>query len=136
MSLYRFRRPVEVKILTILFVWLALWNSLRLVQAIHFWETLSAYEARGGPLYSSVSGGVWAGAWLALGWALWQGKAWAWGAALGGAAGYGSWAWFDRLIVQEPHGNELFVLVSMAVGLVFVFLLLFSKNVRDFCHER
>lgn len=136
MSVIKPRRPAEVKTLAAVILWLALWNSLRLVQAILFWDTLAGYQMRGGSLYLAVSGGVWAAIGFILGWAAWQGKPWAWGATLGAAAGYGSWVWFDRFILQKPHGNEPFVQALTIVMLLFVLLLLFSGKIRDFYHDR
>lgn len=136
MPLLKRNRPVEVKILAAIFVWLAIWNVLRFLQAFHFSVTLSEYGAGYSSLYLLVSGGVWAGVGLNLAWILWQGKPWAWGATLGGAAGYGSWVWFDRLFVQEQHTNGTFAVAGAIAGLVIIFLLFFSKHVRDFYHER
>lgn len=136
MPVQKTRRPAEVKILVVFIVWLALWNTLRLIQAILFWDTLTGYPMRIEPLYLAVSGGAWAMLGFLLGWAAWQRKPWAWGAALGAAAGYGSWVWFDRFVLQGPHGNESFALTVTIAVLVFVLLLLFSRNVRDFYHDR
>lgn len=116
--------------------WLALLNSLRLVQAIHFWDTLTGYQMRGGPFYLAVSGGIWAAIGFLLCWATWQGKSWAWAGTLGGASGYGSWYWFDRLALQTPHVNWPFALVTTAVFLIIVLFILYSPRSRQFYSKR
>jgi len=131
-------RPVGVNILAVLTLCTALWNSLRLGEAIFFWKTLAEYGAH--PLYIAMSGGVWFIAGLLLAWGLWRGKAWAWLAAIGGAAGYGCWYWFDRLVLQKPHANWPFVLGASVIFLLFILIILFSHNTRRFfqrdAHER
>jgi hypothetical protein len=44
--------------------------------------------------------------------------------------------WFDRYFLQAPHGNEMSVRVLSIAILIFVLLLLFSGNVRDYYHDR
>lgn len=131
-------RPVGVTILAILAFLLAAWNGLRLGEAIFFWKTLAEYGAH--PLYIAISGGVWFVAGLLLAWGLWRGKPWAWVAALGGAAGYASWYWFDRLILQQPHANWPFSLIFTVVSVSLILVILFSHNTKRFfqrdSHER
>lgn len=130
------KRPTGVKFLTILLFSLALWNMLRLAEAVFFWNVLTEYQARGGPLYLAVSGGVWAISAFVVGWAAWLGKRWAWGAMLGFIAGFGIWLWLDRLIYQTPRINNLFALSITVIGLMLILPSLLSKKVRDFYHER
>ncbi len=106
------RRPTSVTLLALFSLALALWNGLRLVQAISFWNIIIEYEGKPGPLYLAISGGLWFIAGLSIAWGLWQRKTWAWFAAVFGFGGYGSWYWFDRLFLQEPHSNWPFALAS------------------------
>lgn len=126
----RLNRPNRVKLLALLCLWLAIWNGIRLSQAIFFWQTLETYHAR--PVYIAVSGGIWLLLGLALTFGLWHGKPWAWYAALGGAAGYGSWYWFDRLILQEPRPSWPFAIGVMVLLLVYVAFTLFTRPTRIF----
>lgn len=132
----KLRRPFGVKLLAILIFAAALWHLLRLVEAILFWEVLEEYHALGGPLYLVISGGVWVVVSVIVSWAAWRGKPWAWGAALGLAAGLGSWTWYDQLVMQTGRTNGLFSLAMTILSLAAVCLLLFSKKVRSFYHEQ
>ena len=109
---------------------LAIWNGLRLIQAFFFWNALKGYDAS--PLYISISGGAWFIIGMVLTWSLWQGKAWGRMAAIGAAAGYTSWYWFDRLVMQEPHANKMFVLTANVFFLLIIPLILFSNRTRRY----
>jgi hypothetical protein len=126
--------PIEVKILTIAIACLGLWNTLRIVQAIFFWDFISRYCIRNGPLYLGISGGIWAATSFVLAWASWQGKPWAWGTMLGTTVGFVLWMLVDRFFLQESRQNEPFVAMIEIVLFVFFILLFFSGNVRGFYH--
>jgi hypothetical protein len=128
------RRPTSVTLIALFVLGLALWNGLRLVQAIVFWSILKEYKAEPGSLYAALIGGVWFLAGLSIVWGLWQGKAWAWFAALGGAPGYASWYWFDKLVFQEQHSNWAFSLVSTVISMSF-FSILFHRSAIHFFHQ-
>jgi hypothetical protein len=132
------KRPRRVMLLALAVSVFTSWNGLRLGSAIFYWKTLEEYGSN--PLYIAISGGVWFIAGLLLAWGLWRGKAWAWLAAIGGATGYGCWVWFDRLVLQKPHANWPFALIFTIVSLLFILLILFSRNTRRFfqrdTHER
>jgi hypothetical protein len=129
-------RPPEVKLLVLIILWLTLWNFLRLIQAIRFWDILAQYRPHAGPLYLALSGGIWALIGLVIALVVWQGKFWAWSVTLGAMIIYGAWIGFDRFIIQSSHGNELFTLILTVTLLIFILLLLSLKNVRDFYHDR
>ncbi len=129
-------RPIRVTLLALLSLAIAIWNGLRLEQALVFWSILKEYQAEPGPLYTAICGGFWLLAGLFIVWGLWWGKAWAWFAALGGAAGYGSWYWFGRLVLQKPHSNWPFALVTTVIFLFIILLILFSSRDRKFFSKR
>ncbi len=129
------RRPTSVTLLALFVLGLALWNGLRLAQVIIFWSILQEYQAEPGPLYAAISGGFWLLVGLPIVWGLWRGKAWARLAALGGAAVYGSWYWFDRLVLQEPHANWPFALVSTVI-FISSFSVLFRRGASHFFHQK
>jgi high-affinity Fe2+/Pb2+ permease len=124
------KQPIRVICLAIIVVLTAIWNGLRLGETIFFWKTLQTYGAL--PLYIAISGGIWLFAGLLLAWGLWSGKAWGWAAMLLGTVGYASWYWFDRLVLQKPHANWLFVLAANFVLLLIIFVILFSRRTREF----
>jgi hypothetical protein len=126
----RIKHPIRVYLLAIIFLWLAVWNGLRLGEAIFFWSTLDKY--RGHPLYIAISAAVWIIAGLLIACGLWLGKAWGWASALVGMVGYTAWYWFDRLVIQEPPANWLFVLIVNIVILLILFTILFSSKTRRF----
>jgi hypothetical protein len=129
-------RPAEVITLVAIILWLSLWNSLRFMQSIIFWDTLEGFKMHGSSLFLAISGGVWASLGFYLGWADWKGKPWAWGTTVGAVTGYTIWEGVDRFLIQEPHGNEPFVITSSILIVLYVLILLFSRNVRDFFHYR
>jgi hypothetical protein len=130
MNYSRRHRPISISILAIIILWLAVWNGLRLGEAIFFWNTIEAYGTY--PLYMSISGGIWLVIGLFLTWSLWQGRGWGRVAAILVSAGYTAWYWFDRLVLQEPHANWPFVLIANIIFLLLIFFILFSRGIRRY----
>jgi hypothetical protein len=126
------RRPASIIIFVVLVLCLTLWNGLRLGAAIAFWRVLTEYYAKAGPAYIALSGGFWLVCGLALIYGLWQGKPWAWKAAIGGAAGYTLWYWLDRLFLQQPQANWSFTLATTIILLSFSAILIFPRKTRAF----
>jgi hypothetical protein len=134
--MHKNRRPTGVTLLALFVLGLALWNGLRLEKAIVFWSILKEYQTKPGPLYAAISGGIWLLTGLSIVWGLWQGKNWAWFSALIGAGGYGSWYWFDRLVLQEPHSNWSFALAfTILLAGFFTFILLNPKSRAYFSRQ-
>jgi hypothetical protein len=133
----RLRRPRRVTLLALAALLLSAWNGLRLGEAIVFWKTLREYGAQPGPVFLSVSGGVWLLAGLMIVFGLWRGKAWGWYAAAGAAAGYPVGVWFERLVLQQPHANWPFALgVTLACLAPVIFILLSRKTISFFNVQR
>jgi hypothetical protein len=124
------KRPFRVICLALIAVFGAAWNVMRLGETIFFWGTLDKYG--GHPLYIAISAVIWIIAGLLIAWGLWLGKAWGWAAALGGIVGYTAWYWFDRLVVQEPLANWLFVLIVNIIFLLILLPILLSSKTRRF----
>lgn len=122
------KRPVGLNILVLFILWLAVWNCLRMSEAIFYWNSLEEYGAQ--PLYISMSGGIWFIIGILLVWGLWWCEIWGWMATLGAAVSYTTWYWLDRLILQKPHSNWLFALIENIVLLIFIILLMFSRKTR------
>ena len=123
-------QPIGIAMLAIIFFGVAVWNGLRMGEAIFFWSTQEEYGVNF--QYIGISGGFWliVGILLAIG--LLQGKTWGRKAALAGTLGYTSWYWFDRLILQRPHANWPFVLTVNILLLASIFIILFSRRTKGF----
>jgi hypothetical protein len=123
-------RPVRIIFLVLMVLAAAGCNGLRLGEAIFFWKTLAEYGTS--PLYISLTGGFWLFYGLFAGWCLWQGKPWGRLVAIIGTAGYLSWYWIDRLLLQGQHSNWLFALFVHAIFLFAIISILFSQKTRLF----
>jgi hypothetical protein len=130
MNLPKRPRPISITILAIIFLWLAIWNGLRLGEAIFFWRTLEAYDTS--PLYISLNGGIWFIIGLLITFSLWQGRGWGRVAVICTSIGYTAWYWFDRLVLQEPRANWPFVLVVNIIFLLLIFFIIFSRGTRSY----
>jgi hypothetical protein len=133
MTATRNPRPIRISILAILILSFAVWNGLRLGEAIFLWRTLEEYGVN--PLYISISGAFWLFVGFMLVWGLWQGKTWGRLAVIFGTAAYTSWYWFDRLVLQESHANWPFVLIANIILLLIIFYILTSEKTRLFYHR-
>jgi hypothetical protein len=130
MTSARSPHPIRISILAIFILSFAVWNGLRLVEAIFFWRTLEEYSVS--PLYISLSGVLWLIVGFTLVWGLWKGKTWGRLAVIFGTAAYTSWYWFDRLVLQESHANWPFVLIANLILLLIIFYILYSQKIRRF----
>ncbi|MCX6038271.1 MAG: hypothetical protein NTW99_10350 [Chloroflexi bacterium] len=128
------KRPFSVTFLALIVVFTAVGNGLRLGEAVFFWKILEEFGAN--PLYISISGGTWLVAGIVIGYGLWRGRAWSWAAAFGGAAIYGFWYWFDRLVLQEPHANWPFALAFTVLLAGFFAFILFSPKTRAYFNKQ
>jgi hypothetical protein len=128
------RRPIGIYLLSIFTIGLSLWNGLRLIQAIIFWPIFKEYQVHPGPLYLAISGGVWLLVGLSLLWGMWRGRTWALYSTLGSVVIYAFWYWLDRLILQEPHPNWPFALLS-TIMLVLFFGILFRRKMGSPFHR-
>ncbi|MDZ4064706.1 MAG: hypothetical protein U1E22_08585, partial [Coriobacteriia bacterium] len=98
------------------------------------WQVLIEYGAK--PLYIAISGSAWALAGITLFVGLWRGKAWARKMAYITAAGYASWVWFDRLVLQTPHANWPFALAVTVALLSFTIITLSLRGSKFFFSKR
>lgn len=130
------RRPTELKLLSLLIAWLVLLNFLRFGQPLVFRQTLVHYPLKVSPLYLAISGAVWTITFSTLLWACWTRKPWAWGTMVGASSCYVVWALIDRFALQNSHGNELFFGITTLIVIIVVFILLFSRNMKDYYYDR
>ena len=124
------KRPICLLILMLLALSVSASNGLRLCESVFFWKTLKEYGVY--PLFISISGGVWLIIGLFLVWGLWGGKVWGRIAAICGTAGYTTWYWLDRLLIQKPHTNLLFTLITSIILLFILLSILFSQRTKRF----
>jgi len=127
-------RPIAVTALALLVLTLSAWNGLRLGAAIASWQVLIEYGAK--PLYIAISGSAWALAGIPLFVGIWRGVAWARKMAYITAAGYASWVWFDRLVLQTPHANWPFALAVTVALLSFTIITLSLRGSKFFFSKR
>lgn len=122
--------PITVILIAGYFSLLAIWNILRMGEAIFFWATLGKYGAH--PMYISISGGLWAGGCIALVVGLWKSRFWAWVASLIGVIGHYVWFWADRLFIQGRNQNWPFVLTTSTISLIIIIFLLTHKRTHGY----
>jgi hypothetical protein len=123
-------RPSSVTFLAVAAFFFALWNGLRLGEAVYLWKTLLEYGAH--PMVLALSGAFWFVAGIFLAVSLWLGKRWTLWAAGFTILGYAAWYWFERLFLETPHANLLFSIITTGF-LLFIFLvILFSRRNRDY----
>ncbi len=127
--------PAPVRVLVALVLLLVLWSGTRLGAALFYWRVLSEYAGRGGPLYLALSAAVWLiGALTALrGIGRRSRRAWIGLVSLFGA--YFVWYWLDRLLMQWPRLNWLFVLVFSLLLLWLALGVAFHPATRRFFRE-
>jgi hypothetical protein len=114
----------------------ALWNGLRMEQALLFGKTLAEYHLRLGPAYVAVSGGLWLVTGLILFLGLWTGQRWSRIAAIVAVCVYTAWYWFDRLVAQVLHINWPFALTATVVILVLILFALGSPKMAWFFRQK
>ena len=130
------KRPFSVTILLWLVLSLTVWSGLRLATAIQWWQTLFEFAAQPGPLYIAVSAGIWLLVSFILFWGMWQAKAWIRYALLGAGAGFTAWYWCDRLFIQAPRANWLFVLLANILFLIVLSVCVFVPVTKTFLSKR
>jgi hypothetical protein len=130
MVMYTRHRPARVTLLALLTLIVAGFGGIRLGESIFFWKTLIEYGTH--PLYTAISGAFWLGGGLLLVWGLWRGRPWAWRATVVATMAYPAWFWLDRVLLQRPHMNDEFTLISTAVLLLIVLSILFTRRTREY----
>jgi hypothetical protein len=130
----KINRPFRITLLGMISLFFSLWNILRLIQTIIFWNTLDKYAGR--PLDIAISGGMWSLVGLILCFGLWRGEFWSWYLTFGTALGFEFYYWLDRLKFQGEHTNWPFSLVTSVIFLVIIMVILFSSRTTKFIFKR
>jgi hypothetical protein len=128
--------PDGVKLLVLFLLLIGGGNLIRFLVTISFWNFISEYHIKGGPLYIALSGLVWAILAFYIGTLVLQAKPWSWGMTLGLLSGYGVWVLIDQLEFQVARINQNFELIITILWLVMCGIVLSSKNVRNYFHEQ
>ena len=128
-------KPIEVKILTIIFIWIIVWNLTRFVQIILSWNPLYRYSDHSILMYIIVSASAWIFIGLFLIVPIWLGREWAWVGSVGTISSYALWLLVDRFLIQKPLGNGSLVWFINIILLILTLVLLFSKNLRVYYHD-
>jgi hypothetical protein len=129
----RTRRPLGILVISAMILCLSVWNGLRLIEAIVFWNTLTEYQVKPGVIYIAVGGGTWFVVSLMLLWVVWTVKHWGRWAITGFIVLYSAYYWFDRLAYQVPHANWPFaIVINLILGSITLLLLLMPGTGRYF----
>ena len=123
-------RPPGVVILTGYTLFLVLWNIIRMGNAIFFWDSLKNYGSF--PAYISISGGIWCTAGLLILGGLWKGIPVVWNISYFASAGYFLWYWIDRLFIENPNQNWLFVVFLSSIIFIIYIFILSSRKTRTY----
>jgi len=126
------KRPFSVTIMLWMVLSLTVWSGLRLVTAIQWWPTLLEFATQPGPLYITISAGVWLASGISLLWGMWQTKAWIRYALLGAGSSFSAWYWGDRLLLQLPHVNWPFAILANSLLLIILFICVFVPSTKIF----
>lgn len=130
------KRPFSVTILLWLVLSLTVWSGLRLVTTIQWWSTLHEFASPPGPLYISISAGIWLLISITLFWGMWQSKAWIRYALIGTGAGFTAWYWCDRYLFQTSSDNWLFALLVNILLFIVLFVCVFVPGTKTFLSKR
>jgi hypothetical protein len=127
MSNKRRSRPVGIIILAIIVFLFALWNIIRLCEAIYFREVLTKYGAS--PQYIAISGAFWTMASLLIFLIIVLRKPYSLVGVISFSIGYEIWYWFNKFFLEKPDANWPFVFAStILIAGSLVLLLLNSKT--------
>ncbi len=125
------KRPVLLTLFSLLFLGIGFWNGLRIVNGIVYLSVFQEYHAAVQPIYLILTGALWLVVGLIVSWGLWKVKSWAWYLTILSIVCYGSWYWFDRLVIQTPHSNWLFALAVTIIIAGFSLLYFSNPKTRD-----
>lgn len=130
------KRPFGVT----LFLWMVLslsaWGLLRLLGALSWWDVLSQYRARLGPLYLSITGAGWAVAGGALFWGTFAKKRWARYAVPVYIVVWFIEYWIERIFFEASRANLLFMILFSAIILVITLIISLKRNTQYFFDEK
>jgi hypothetical protein len=128
----RNRRPITVTLLAWLISLAIIWNGIRLKTAFAFMGVLAEYSSPPLVIYLIFSASIWMIIGIVLLWGIFSRKSWGREAFIGNTLLQILIYILDRLILQKPHANWLFVIGILIIYLLIISLLIFNRKTRQY----
>ena len=125
-------RPFSVTLLLWLVLSLSAWGLVRLIAALRWWDVLSEFRARLGPLYLSLTGAGWIAGGAVLLWGLFSGRP---GTRLAIPIAISVWLieyWIERIFFESPRANLAFALIASILLFIVTFISAVNRKTREF----
>jgi hypothetical protein len=132
------RRPIGIKVLSVLLFLISLFYLLKLSQVLLHWSRLEKLPLTISPLYLAVDSLVWCVSAIILAWGLWVGRSWARPTTLIISILFSLVFWADRIWIAEPEGLAQrwpINIILTIIGLGMILLVLNRKSTRDYFWE-
>jgi hypothetical protein len=126
------KRPFGVTLLLWLVLSLSAWGAVRVLGALRWWNVLSEFGARLGPLYLFLTGAGWAVAGGVLLWGLFTVKPWARLAIPGSIFLWLIEYWIERMFFEAPRENLWFALIASLLLLVLTLVSALNRKTKQF----
>jgi hypothetical protein len=126
------KRPFGVTLLLWLVLSLSAWGAVRLFGAFRWWNVLSEFGARLGPLYLSLTGSVWIVVGAMLLWSLFTGKSWV---RLVIPISVFLWVveyWVERMFFESSRANFFFALIVSILLFIVTVVSAFNQKTKSF----
>ncbi len=99
---------------------LTAWNILRLITSLAWRATLIEFAGAKIAAVETISAAVWSVAGAIVAWSILRRKSWAANLLVAAAFAYTIWYWCERLFLQNPRPNGLFVVILNLAALALV----------------
>jgi hypothetical protein len=132
------RRPIGIKVLSVLLFLISLFYLLKLSQVLLHWSRLEKLPLTISPLYLAADSLVWCVSAIILAWGLWVGRSWARPTTLIISILFSLVFWADRIWIAEPEGLAQrwpINLILTIIGIGMILLVLNRKSTRDYFWE-
>jgi hypothetical protein len=126
------KRPFGVTLLIWLVLSLSGWGVVRLLGTLRWWDVLTEFGARLGPLYLSITGAGWAILGGVLLWGLFSGKRWTPLAVLISIFLWLMEYWVERIFFESPRTNLSFALIASILLLIVALSSTRNRQTRNF----
>ena len=126
------KQPFGVTLLLWLVLSLSVWGVVRLTGAFRWWNVMSEFGPRLGPLYLSITGAGWILIGGVLLWSIFSGKSWA---RLAIPAAIFLWIaeyWVERLFFEAPRENFPFALIASILLVIVTLVSAFNRKTKRF----
>lgn len=126
------KRPFGVTLVLWMVLSLSVWGLLRLFGALSWWDVLSQFRARLGPLYLSITGAGWALVGAVLVWSILSRRRWA---RLAIPISIIAWLityWIERLFFEAPRANLPFTILLSVFILAMTLIVAANRKTKNF----